>query len=97
MKIFTETYNVVEYFEFDDAVRDFFDKPEYEFVAEEEASNYASYVYDADGEPEGEWEKKRFDEWMAGGYLAPSPRLLLNRMVAAGKIPAGKYLVKVFW
>lgn len=99
MKIETKTFHVVQYNEFERAVKDHFGVSDYSFVANEELSNDVSKTYTASmDESLDEYEVGQHKEWLSGeSVYALYPGALLSMMAQAGKIPAGEYLIEVCW
>lgn len=69
----------------------------YEFVAMEEASNYASYDYDIDGYLD-EFDQKDIDKMLeTETFPQYSTRVIMNYLASKGVIDKGNYLIDVFW
>jgi len=69
----------------------------YEFIAQEEANNYANYEYDIDGILD-EWDKKDINKMLEEKkYPQFSTRAIMNYLAQQGVIDKGDYMIKVFW
>jgi hypothetical protein len=69
----------------------------YEFIAQEEANNYASYAYQVDGVLES-WDQEDIDKMLKEKkYTQYTTRAILNYLAQEGVIDKGNYMIEVFW
>jgi hypothetical protein len=70
---------------------------QYEFVAQEEANNYANYDFIIDGVLD-EFDKKDLDLMLEKKvYPMYGTRFILNYLAQEGVIDKGEYMIEVFW
>lgn len=95
----TRTVHVVKSDDFDEAVRKHFGAKDYEFVANEEASNGTSFLVTAEDDYNiDSYFLDLLNKWQSRtDYYAPGPQVLLGIMVSDHVIPAGDYLITVNW
>lgn len=94
----------IEYDDFDNFITETFGK-EYECVADNEWNNYSSYNFNVEIRLQDLKEDSFFmlytvtnvEKWLKKEKNKIDAQSLLDYLVWKGVIPAGKYLIKVFW
>lgn len=97
LKVKTETTHFVDYRDFDAFVQHHTGRKDYESVPLQEWSNDSDKVFNVGGTP-NKFDKRDFEAFKAGthdgAWLAQT---ILNALCAEGKLPAGKYTIRVSW
>lgn len=88
MKFTTQEFNVVDSEEFSRAVTEHFSK-RYDFQIAEGVDNDTDHIFTADVIALGVW------DWIKYDLVIPTPSALLGALHLAGKIPAGRYIIRV--
>lgn len=100
MKKFSKKcYYVLEYYEVDKLIQEYFNKPDYECVASQEWCNYSAYTFRVVGKVTDTWNKDAIAKFKnnADDHAPLLLFALLDQMAEDGKIPEGDYLIKVSW
>lgn len=97
LKVKTETTHSVAYRDFDKFVQHHTGRKDYESVSLQEWSNGIDKVFNVSGVL-SDFDKRIFEAFKAGkhsgSYLAQT---ILDALCAEGKLPAGKYTLRVSW
>jgi len=94
----TKTIIEIDYHELEKLVKEKLGYKEYDFVAVEECGNSSSHEFDVSNEFEdAEYDEQDIAKWEKGEFVHYSNGTVLNQLCRKGYIPAGEYLVNVFW
>lgn len=98
MKTEKVTYYEADYNDLDSAVKEIYQTNyNWNFVVEQDASNYSSYSFNVTGKLSSYDEEELITFKENASRLSIAAHILLNDMCRQGLIPAGKYLINVLW
>lgn len=93
-----KTYIVVDSSRLDKYLKEKFPTAEVCFVSDFEMNDGSSKVLSITNNPFNKWERKDFDRLIDGHSPGwDGPRCLMQRLCQQGVLPAGNYMVEVYW
>lgn len=97
LEMTVKTVFEVDYSDLDNFIEEVYGH-QYEIVGAEECGNYCSKTYNIKKEALDDYDVKRLNEFIANGkYQYLSPNVLLTDCCNRDLIPAGEYLIDIFW